>query len=367
VIYFENLKNTNAPWFEEIKEALIGVLDSGWFILGERCAQFEKEFAEYHESRFAVGVGSGLDALTLALKCCEFPLDSEILLPSNTHFSAIVAVLNCGLIPILVEPEIRTYNIDPNLIETRITSKTKALIAVHLYGNPCSMDQLVQLALKHDLKLIEDCSQAHGAELNGKKVGTFGDFGAFSFYPTKNLGAIGDAGGLVVKNEQDAKKIRELRNYGGIDRNHINFVGINSRLDEIQAAVLSIKIQYLNQINEHKRALAEVYLKKLNSELILPVSSSKATHVYHQFIIRSNQRDKMRAYLLEKGIKTEIHFEVPPFEQAAFQKFFNSENYPVSRKIHKTVLSLPISYSHSEAQVNEVSNCINEFVEKNGL
>ena len=360
MIEYENLSKVNKPFKEQFKNAFSDVLDSGWFILGERVEQFEKEFADYLQVQFCDGVASGLDALILSIKVLDLPEGSEIIVPSNTYIATILSIMQSGCNPVLVEPDLSTYNIDPSLIEASITKKTRAIVVVHLYGKPCDMDPIMSICKKHKLYLIEDCAQAHGATYKGKKVGSFGDLAAFSFYPTKNLGCLGDGGAVTTNVQEYHKKVRMLRNYGSDKKYHNTYIGINSRLDEIQAAFLSIKLKSLDEINKHKRALASLYLNNLNGDFILPVQNDDFFDVYHIFNIRHKRRDELKEYLLKNGIKTDIHYPIPPHKQKAL--FFLSEmKFPISEEIHSTTLSLPISTCNNVGDITKVIEVLNSF------
>lgn len=359
MIEYESLLNSNKRFADAYLEAFRSVLDSGWYVLGNKVKTFENDFANFCQVRHCIGVASGLDALILALKSYDFPSGSEIIVPSNTYIATILSILHCNLIPILVEPELATYNIDPALIEQSITSKTKAIMVVHLYGKACNMQAIMDISARNGLPVVEDCAQAHGAKYKNKQVGTFGT-GAFSFYPTKNLGAVGDAGAITTNNDELAKKFKSLRNYGSEKKYQNDYIGYNSRLDEIQAALLSVKLNFLNSINEHKRKLAAIYLSELKSDFILPVVSDDFFDVYHIFNIRHQNRDKLKQYLLQHGIKTEIHYPIPPHQQLAMKGILKG-NYPVSEEIHHTTLSLPISFGHTESEVNRVVEVLNRF------
>lgn len=360
MIEYENLKKLNEPFFEDFKENFNQVLQSGWYILGKNVQKFENQFAEYNETNNCIGVASGLDALILGLRVFDFPNGSEVIVPSNTYIATILSILQNNLKPVLVEPDINTYNIDPEKIEEKITSKTKAIMIVHLYGKVCQMDKIMEIANKYGLKVIEDCAQAHGAKFNGKKAGTFGDIGAFSFYPTKNLGALGDGGAILTNNDDIAHKLKKLRNYGSGVKYYNEYIGYNSRLDEVQAAFLSVKLAKLDKINEHKRKLAKIYDEKLESKFIKPVINADFYDVYHIYNIRHSQRDELREYLLKNDIKTEIHYPVSPHKQQAMQGIIDGE-YPISQEIHSTTLSLPISFFHTEKDVIEVCKILNGF------
>ncbi len=359
MIEYENLKKVNERFFEEYKKAFEEVLNSGWYVLGENVKKFEEEFAKYLGVKYCIGVASGLDALILAIDALDLPDNSEIIVPSNTYIATILAVVRNGLKPILVEPDIQTYNIDPTKIEEKITEKTKAIIVVHLYGKPCDMDPILTLAKKYNLHIIEDVAQAHGAKYKGKKTGTFG-IGCFSFYPTKNLGALGDAGAIVTNDEILAEKIKALRNYGSNKKYYNKYIGYNSRLDELQAAFLRIKLKFLDEINEYKRKLARIYLENLKDDFIKPVVHNDYYDVYHIFNVRHFKRDKLREYLLKNGIMTEIHYPIPPHKQEAMKDIIKEE-YPISEEIHNTTLSLPISYFHKDEDIIKVCEVMNKW------
>ncbi|ACU04221.1 DegT/DnrJ/EryC1/StrS family aminotransferase [Pedobacter heparinus] len=360
-IPYENLKTLNRPFEAAFKQKFTDFLDAGWYILGKEVTKFEEEFGDYHNEQYVVGVANGLDALILSLKACDFKDGDEIIVPSNTYIATILSIVHCGLVPVLVEPDINTYNIDPQKIEDAVTERTVAIMVVHLYGQCCEMDPILSICKNKNLKLIEDCAQAHGATYKGKLAGTFGDFGAFSFYPTKNLGALGDAGALICKSEKHYQKLRQLRNYGSEKKYHNEIVGYNSRLDEIQAAFLRIKLPYLNEINLHKKKLAAIYLSELSDNFIKPVVNNDFSNVYHIFNIRHPERDRLKAYLLENRIGTEIHYPIAPHKQKAL-KFMNHLNYPVSTEIHNTTLSLPCSFAHTVEDIHYVVETLNNFI-----
>lgn len=361
MIEYESLARLNAPFFEEYSKNFDKVLKSGWYILGTSVKQFEEEFAAYNKAAHCIGLASGLDAITLSIGAFNFEKGSEIIVPSNTYIATILSVMQNNMKPVLVEPDIHTYNIDPAKIEAAITSKTKAIVVVHLYGKACDMDPIKALCKKYNLKLIEDCAQSHGATYKGQFTGTFGEFGAFSFYPTKNLGALGDAGAVVCNDAALDKIIRRLRNYGSDVKYYNEVVGYNSRLDEVQAAFLSVKLKRLNEINAHKRSLAALYLKGLKSDFIKPVVHADYFDVYHIFNIRHEKRDALKEYLLKNDIKTEIHYPVSPSKQKALQGMLDKYDFPISEEIHRTTLSLPISFFHTADDVNKVIEVMNKF------
>lgn len=361
MIEYENLGELNKPFFEEYKVLFEKTLNSGWYILGKNVKQFEDEFAAYHQTKHCIGVTSGLDALILSLKAFNYEKDSEVIVPSNTYIATILSILHCGLKPVLVEPDIRTYNIDPKKIEEKITSKTKSIMVVHLYGKACEMNPIVELKKKYNLSLIEDCAQSHGAKYFGKLTGTFGEFGAFSFYPTKNLGALGDAGAVLTDDDSLAQSILRLRNYGSDVKYYNEIVGYNSRLQEMQAGFLSIKLKHLNEINDHKRKLAKIYLDNLKDDFIKPVVNENYYDVFHIFNIRHPKRDELKNYLLKNEIKTDIHYPVPPHKQKAMEGIITENNFPISEEIHATTLSLPISFFHKEEDIYKVVEVLNKF------
>jgi dTDP-4-amino-4,6-dideoxygalactose transaminase len=360
VIEYENLQKTNALFFEDYIKTFSDTLNSGWFILGKNVERFENEFASYIGNKYCIGVASGLDALIFSLKAFDFERESEVIVPSNTYIATILSILHCGLKPVLVEPKLETYNIDPDKIEEAITAKTKAVMIVHLYGRCCDMDPIVSLCKKYNLKLIEDCAQSHGAKYKNKMSGTFGDVNAFSFYPTKNLGALGDGGSVNTDDSEIAKTVRRLRNYGSDKKYYNEVVGYNSRLDEVQAGFLTVKLKKLDEINSHKRKLASIYLKELKDDFIKPSVHPDFFDVYHIFNIRHPKRDSLREYLLKNAIKTEIHYPVPPHKQKAMQGIIDGE-FPVSEEIHKTTLSLPVSYCHTKDEIYRVVEVMNRF------
>jgi dTDP-4-amino-4,6-dideoxygalactose transaminase len=367
-IEYENLHLLNKPFFEEYKKSFEAVLQSGWFILGKHVESFEQEFSAYLRWGKFLGVASGLDALELPLIAFDFPEGSEIIVPSNTYIATINAIINTGHTPVFVEPDIRTYNIDPEKIEEKISPRTKAVMIVHLYGLPCNMDPIVTLCKKHNLKLIEDCAQSHGATFKGRMTGTFGDANAFSFYPTKNLGALGDAGGISVSDDELYNKMKALRNYGSFVKYHNEYIGYNSRLDEVQAGFLSVKLKKLDEINAHKNKLASIYFSNLKQDFILPYRDKNFYNVFHIFPVRHERRDVLKKYLEEHQIKTEVHYPIAPCDQKAIKNYYASKglqidenDFKLSREIHATEISLPCSAMHSEDDVRYVSDVLNKF------
>jgi len=359
MIEYENLKKVNEKLFDKYQNSFEKFIQSGWYILGTQVEQFEKEFASFCNTKYCIGVASGLDALILAIDAFDFPKNSEIIVPSNTYIATILAIVRNGYIPILVEPDIKTYNINPNKIEEKITNNTKAILVVHLYGKPCEMDTICNIADKYNLRIIEDCAQAHGAVYKGKKVGSFG-IGCFSFYPTKNLGALGDGGAITCDDDTYMTKIKSLRNYGSSKKYYNDDLGYNSRLDEIQAGFLSIKLKILDDITNHKRELAKIYIEHLDDKFIKPIIDNDCFDVYHIFNIRHKKRDLLKKYLLENNIKTEIHYPIVPNQQNAYKDII-SGSFPISEEIHLSTLSLPISYFHTKEDIKKVCIVMNKW------
>jgi dTDP-4-amino-4,6-dideoxygalactose transaminase len=363
MIEYESLGLANREFLQEYRAAFEKVISKGWYILGDEVSAFENEFAASVGSRYCIGVANGLDALTLSMRALNLPEKSEILVASNTYIATILAILNAGHVPVLVEPDLRTYNLNPHRLHAAVSAKTRGICVTHLYGKPCRMDLICDFARDRGLVVIEDCAQSHGALLKGKATGTYGTFGCFSFYPTKNLGALGDAGAVTTDDPALADRMRHLRNYGSLQK-YINvYLGVNSRLDELQAAFLRVKLNYLPKITAHKRNLAEIYFKNLPPSLTLPFREADTFDVYHIFPVRCEQRDELRAYLLSNNIKTEIHYPLAPHRQQAMQGILNGD-YPISDEIHRTELSLPISYATTEENVTEVCRAIRLFFEK---
>ena len=358
MIEYDNLKLVNKKLFKNYKSSFENFLDSGWYVLGDQVSRFEKEFADFNNAKYCVGVASGLDALMLAIDAYKFPKGTEIIVPSNTYIATILAILRNGFKPILVEPDIQTYNIDPAKIEEKITKNTKVILVVHLYGKVCEMDPIQSIAEKYDIQIIEDVAQAVGANYKGQVAGSFG-VGCHSFYPTKNLGAMGDAGAITCNNKDYMEKLMSLRNYGSQKKYFNDLIGYNSRLDEIQAGFLSIKLKILNEITDHKRKLAKIYFDNLCDKFIKPIIHEDHYDVYHIYNIRSNRRDELRNHLLENDIKTEIHYPVAPHRQKAMQGILDGK-YPISEEIHNTTLSLPISFCHTEDDILKVSEVLNK-------
>jgi dTDP-4-amino-4,6-dideoxygalactose transaminase len=353
MIEYENLAVSNGICMSEMEEAAARVVREGWYVLGNEVCAFESEFAQYIGAKHCVGVASGLDALILSIEGLELARNSEIIVASNTYIATILAIVRAGHRPVLVEPELDTFNIDPSNLKKAITPKTKAICVTHLFGKSCRMDAICGFASQHGLRVIEDCAQSHGAKLAGQMTGTFGDAGCFSFYPTKNLGAVGDAGAVVTNDDILADRLRHMRNYGS-KRKYVNdYIGINSRLDEIQAALLRVKLRYLDKVTEHKRALADIYFDNLPKWLKLPSRRNEEYDVFHIFGVRHCRRDEVRSWLLEQGVKTEIHYPIPPHRQRAMQGTIYG-NFPVADELHATEISLPISPGTTKDEVRTV-------------
>ena len=347
----------------ELHAAFERVYNRSWYIDGKEDELFENAFAEYCNAEFCVGTGNGLDALILILKALDIRGGDEVIIPSNTYIATALAVTYVGAIPVFVEPDIATFNVDPTKIEEKITDKTKALLPVHLYGQPCDMDPIMELAKKNDLYVIEDCAQAHGATYKGRKVGTFGIASGFSFYPGKNLGALGDAGAVVTNNKELAEKIRALGNYGSDYKYHHIYQGINSRLDEMQAAFLSVKLSILEQMNAERRQIAKCYMEGItNSAIDLPYVMPEVEPVWHIFAIRCNRRDELEEYLKKKDIGTNKHYPIPIHLQECYKDLaLKKGSLPVAEEISATELSLPMYYGMTDEEINYVIECVNSF------
>lgn len=362
-IPFVTFKPLEKELDKEIREAFDRVYKRSWYIDGEEDAKFERAFSEYCNTEYCVGTGNGLDALFLSLKALGVGKGDEVIVPSNTYIATALAVSYVGATPIFVEPDIKTFNIDPNKIELAITEKTKAIMPVHLYGQPCDMDPIMSIAHKYNLLVVEDCAQAHGALYKGKRIGSFGDASGFSFYPGKNLGALGDAGASVTNNEKLAEKIRALGNYGSDYKYHHIMQGNNSRLDEIQAAFLAVKLPYLDKVNEERRRIATEYLEKIeNPEIVLPYVPDYATPVWHIFGIRCKRRDELESFLNGAGIGTNKHYPIPMHLQKCYQNMrFKKGDFPIAEEISATELSIPMYYGMTDEEIQYIIDKINEF------
>ncbi|MDA7818347.1 DegT/DnrJ/EryC1/StrS family aminotransferase [Sulfurimonas sp.] len=365
MITFLDIKNINLQYRQELIEACTSVIDSGWYIQGNECNKFEEEFSSYCGSKYTVGVANGLDALILIMRAYielgDFNENDEVIVPSNTYIASILAISKNNLTPVLVEPSMDTYNIDINKIEDKITSKTKAIMVVHLYGQAVEMESILSLAKKYDLKVIEDSAQAHGAYDKNKRVGSIGDASGFSFYPGKNLGALGDGGAVTTDDESLANTIRALGNYGSHKKYENLYKGTNSRLDEIQAAMLRVKLKYLDSEIKHRRQIANYYLDNIKNEnLLLPNIKEQSSHVWHLFVIRAKRRGEVQKYLSQNGIQTLIHYPVPPYKQEAYSEWSNQKFY-ISEMIHDEVLSLPISGIQNIEDTIKIVEVVNGF------
>lgn len=365
MISFLDLKGLNAQYRAELIEACTRVIDSGWYVQGNECKEFDREFALYCGTKYAIGVANGLDALILILRAYKemgiITDEDEVIVPSNTYIASILAISQNNLVPVLVEPDVNTYLIDPSKIEEKITSKTKAILLVHLYGQTCEMNKINDIAKKYNLKVIEDSAQSHGAYYKDKRSGNLGDASGFSFYPGKNLGALGDGGAVTTNDEELANTIKALGTYGSHKKYENLYKGINSRLDEMQAAMLRIKLKYLDNEVEKRREIANYYLENIkNDKLILPTVRAEDNHVWHLFVIRTNKRDELQKYLFDNGVQTLIHYPIPPHKQNAYKEW-NNENYEISEQIHNQVLSLPISGVQNFEDTKRIVQVINDF------
>ncbi|WP_308991940.1 DegT/DnrJ/EryC1/StrS family aminotransferase [Mariniflexile litorale] len=365
MIKFLDLQKINQQYQEELKQAAARVIDSGWYLLGSETELFETNYAAFCGSKFALGVANGLDALRLIFKAyIELGImqkGDEVIIPANTYIASVLAVTDNGLVPVLVEPNITTYNLDTTKIEQAITSKTKAILTVHLYGQNSIDNNMLAICKKHKLKLVEDSAQSHGATFKGQVMGNIGDATGHSFYPGKNLGALGDAGAVTTNDEALYNVIKALGNYGSIKKYENKYQGLNSRLDEIQAAFLNVKLKYIDIDIQNRRNVANYYLENINNPLItLPTVLNQEGHVWHLFVVRLPHREILQNYLLENGVQTLIHYPIPPHKQMAYNELSHL-NLPVTEKIHNEVLSLPISAVLTQEEVEKVVKLVNSF------
>lgn len=360
MIEYESLARSNAAFLDELEQAASRVIRGGWYVLGQEVAAFEDEFAQYVGAKHCIGVANGLDALILSIEALDLPAGSDILVASNTYIATILAILRAGHRPVLVEPVRETFNLDPARLPEALTPATRAICVTHLFGKTCRMDAIGDFARQHGLRVVEDCAQSHGARLGSRMTGTFGDAGCFSFYPTKNLGAVGDAGAVVTDDDALADRLRHLRNYGSRQKYVNRYVGVNSRLDEIQAAMLRVKLRHLDAMTAHKRHLAGLYFAGLPAGLSLPLRRDDEFDVFHIFGIRHPERDALRQHLLEHGVKTEIHYPIPPHQQEAMRGIL-AGTYPIAEELHQTELSLPISIGTTDDEVRAVCAAIAGF------
>ncbi len=366
MISFLDLKKINEPYEAAFQEKLKLVLDNGWYILGKEVETFEKAFAEYCQAKYCIGVGNGLDALVLIFKgyiaLGKLQKGDEVIVPANTYIASILAILEADLIPILVEPKLETYNINPDLIQEKISSKTKAILAVHLYGQLAEMDKISEIARNNDLIVVEDSAQSHGAINNQQlTINNQKSASAYSFYPAKNLGCLGDGGAITTNDSELAKVLFSLRNYGSDKKYYNDYIGVNSRLDEIQASFLNLKLPNLDADNDKRRVIAKRYLSEVkNDKIILPVWDFSNNHVFHLFVIRTKDRVDFQYYLAQNNIQTVIHYPVPPHQQKAFPEW-NTLSFPITEQIHNEVLSLPISLVLAEEEVSFIIEIINKY------
>jgi len=375
MIPFLDLKKINEPYEAAFQEKLKTVLDNGWYILGNEVAVFETNFAKYCGTQHCIGTGNGFDALVLIFKgyiqLGKLQKGDEVIVPANTYIASILAILQADLIPVLVEPKLETYNINPDLIQVKITSKTKAILVVHLYGQLAEIDRINEIAVANDLLIIEDAAQSHGAisplipegaMKEREKAPLLGAAAAYSFYPGKNLGALGDAGAVTTNDAELAKVIKSLRNYGSETKYYNDHIGLNSRLDEIQAAFLNVKLPNLDADNQKRRLIAKRYIAEIkNDKIILPFYDNSSNHVFHLFVIRTQNRTNLQEYLQQNGIQTVIHYPVPPHRQKALSDW-NHLSFPVTQKIHDEVLSLPISPVLTDDEVSFVVKIVNQWI-----
>ncbi|NRN30285.1 DegT/DnrJ/EryC1/StrS family aminotransferase [Photorhabdus heterorhabditis] len=370
MINFLDLKSINRKYENELKEASSRVIDSGWYIMGKELECFEKEFAEYCGTKHSIGVANGLDALILVLRAWKelgkIKDGDEVIVPANTYIASVLAITANNLKPVLIEPDQNTYNLSPNNIISAITEKTKVILPVHLYGQISPMPAIMKIADEYNLLVLEDSAQSHGAEIADKKAGSWGNASGFSFYPGKNLGALGDAGAITTNDEELTTTIKALRNYGSHEKYKNIYQGINSRLDELQAAFLSVKLKYLNIETEYRRSIAKHYLENINNPYIkLPITIEQnalhpENHVWHLFVINCPHRDKLQQHLFENGIQTLIHYPIPPHKQTAYSEW-NTLNLPITEKIHQQVLSLPIGPTITKEDAEKVITACNNF------
>lgn len=365
MIPFLDLQSINAQYRAELIAACTRVIDSGWYIGGNELAQFEQEFSAYCGSAHCIGVANGLDALTLTLRAWlelgRLQPGDEIIVPANTYIASILAISANGLTPVLVEPDEASFNLCPEKTLAAITSRTKAILPVHLYGQLANMPALLAIAQQHDLLVLEDAAQAHGAAIDGRKAGNWGHAAGFSFYPGKNLGALGDAGAITTNDAELAQTLRALRNYGSHEKYKNLFKGVNSRLDEIQAAMLRVKLQYLDQDTQHRRVIADIYRHHIHNPAVqLPQCSLAEQHVWHLFVIRTPHRAALQQHLASQGIQTLIHYPIPPHQQQAYQEW-SARSYPLTERLHQEVLSLPMGPTLTEDEAMQVVAAVNSF------
>ncbi|MCI8789375.1 MAG: DegT/DnrJ/EryC1/StrS family aminotransferase [Lachnospiraceae bacterium] len=347
---------------EEFEQKALEVLRSGWYVLGREVGSFESEFAAYIGCRHCVGLASGLDALWIAFRILGIGTGDEVLVQGNTYIASVMGITMNGATPVFIEPD-EYYNLDPSKLEEKITPRTKAILVVHLYGQASYMEEIMKIARKHNLRVVEDCAQSHGAKFGGQMTGTFGDIGCFSFYPSKNLGAFGDAGAIVTNNDKIAEDVRIFRNYGSEKRYYNKVVGANSRLDELQAGLLRVRLRHMAELEAQKRHICERYLRELDRDRFqLPEIREGATHIWHQFVIRSERRDELAEYLKSRGIGTLIHYPIPPHLSEAYRHLgFREGAFPITEHYARSVLSIPLYYGMTEEEQDYVIHWMNQF------
>ena len=366
MIHFLNLRKLNQPFEVAFQKKMKQFLDGGWYILGNEVKQFETDFASYCGTKHCIGVGNGLDALVLIFKAYihlgKLEKGDEVIVPANTYIASILAVLQADLVPVLVEPRLETYNINPEEIEAKITSKTKAILPVHLYGQLCEMKAINEIAQKHNLLVIEDAAQAHGSQFSeNEKAGNLSHASAFSFYPGKNLGALGDGGAITTNDDGLAEVLFSMRNYGSKVKYENEIIGVNSRLDELQAAFLNIKLKQLDSENEFRRSMAKRYLSEIkNEKIIMPSWDLSQKHVFHLFVIRTSNRLELQNFLKENGIETMIHYPIPPHKQKALSNW-NNLSFPITEKIHDEVLSIPLNSGLKASEIQHIITILNQY------
>lgn len=365
MINFLDLKRINAQYREEIIDAMTRVLDSGWYIAGKELSNFEASFAAYCNVKHCIGVANGLDALNLTLRAWKemgkLKTGDEVIVQANTYIASILAITENGLVPVLVEPDVFSYNLNPEIVEKAITDKTRAILPVHLYGCISPMKEICLIAEKYGLLILEDCAQSHGAELDGKKAGNWGHAAGFSFYPGKNVGALGDAGAITTNDDELANVLKALRNYGSHKKYHNIYQGVNSRLDEMQAAILSVKLNHVNAETASRRKIANCYLNNISNEFIqLPICKNEEEHVWHLFVISCSKREQLQEFLNQQQIQTLIHYPIPPHKQDAYKEW-NHIELPVTEKIHQQVISLPLDPTMPLSEVEKIIRAVNDF------
>lgn len=378
MINFLDLKAINNQYQQELKDACARVIDSGWYIMGNELTQFETEFAAYCGTKHAIGVANGLDALILTLRAWKelgkLQAGDEVIVQANTYIASVLAITENDLVPVLVEPNPASYNLEPAILTAAITPKTKAILPVHLYGQLCPMPEIMAIAKEHNLLVLEDCAQSHGAEINGKRAGNWGDAAGFSFYPGKNLGALGDAGAITTNNDELAQTLKALRNYGSHKKYENLYQGVNSRLDELQAAMLRVKLRHLEAETVRRQQIAAMYCEGINNPyIVLPLDAVALNiqhsslniqyykqHVWHLFVVRCENREALQQHLVDKGIQTLIHYPIPPHKQLAYQQYAEM-HLPLTEQIHQQVLSIPLDPTMSDAAVKQVIAAMNEF------